>query len=513
MMYALEAINITKVYPNGIVANKNVSISVEIGKIHAIVGENGAGKTTLMRIFFGMEKPTSGEIKVFGKKVNLNSPKDAIALNIGMVHQHFMLVPSFTVIENIILGIEPRKGLFTVDFEKARRIVTKYMEKLNFQVPLEEKVMDLPVGVKQRVEILKALIRNAKILILDEPSSVLTPQETKELFNVLKNLVRFGITVIFITHKLNEVKQIADKITIMRDGRVVGTYDNNELSESDIVKLMVGKKFEHSIKKVKRCPGKILLEVRNLNYFREDGVQILKNISFSLRAGEILGIAGLEGNGQKELVEILTGLRENATGEIYVDGINTLNAYPWQIRKMKVAYIPEDRIEIGCAPDLSIAENLVSNRCGSNLFFRTFLYRKKQAYQFSQEIMREFSIKAESPRTVMKMLSGGNIQKVILAREMTVDARIIIASQPTHGIDVASSELIRKKLLQMRNDGKAILLISTDLQEILQISDRILVFYRGEITAHFQNENLTEAEIGYYMLGIRREKTPLEGSS
>ncbi len=504
-MKAIEAIDITKVYPNGVVANKNVNISVEQGEVHAIVGENGAGKTTLMKIFFGIEKPTSGEIKVFGKRVHINSPREAIALGIGMVHQHFMLVPSFSAAENIMLGIEPRKRFFSVDFKKMESIIGDYAKRLNFQIPLWEKVLDLPVGVKQRIEILKALVRGAKILILDEPSSVLTPQEVNDLFEVLKRLVQNDLTVIFITHKLNEVKQIANRITVMRNAQVVGTYENKDVTEADIVELMIGRKFEYDIKREPKEPGEILLIVKNLNYFREDGAHILKNISFSLRAGEILAIAGLEGNGQKELVEILTGLREKATGQILLNGDDIMGSHPWEIRRAGVSHIPEDRVEVGCALDLSIAENLISDRFHLNPFSTRLVYKKKHVIEFAKKMIKEFDVRAKSSTTMVRMLSGGNMQKVVVAREMTNSAKIVIANQPTHGIDVASSEFIRKKLMQIRNEGKAVLLISTDLQEVLQISDRILVLYKGEIVAHLRNENITETDLGYYMLGVKRQ--------
>lgn len=504
-MKAVETINVTKVYPNGVVANRNVNFSVEVGEIHAVVGENGAGKTTLMKILFGMEKPTSGEIRIFGKPVQLNSPHDAIALGVGMVHQHFMLVPSFTVAENIMLGIEPRKGFFSLDFKRMEQTITEYAKKMNFELPIWEKVMDLPVGVKQRVEIMKALIRGAKILILDEPSSVLTPQEVNELFAVLRNLSKQGITIIFITHKLNEVKQIADRITIMREGRVVGTFKNEELTESQIVELMIGRKFEYDISKSEHVVGEPLLVVRNLNYFREDRAHVLKNVSFVLRAGEILAIAGLEGNGQKELVEILTGLRERASGEVLVDGKNVLGLRPWELRRLGISHIPEDRIEVGSALSMSVAENMVSDRYDRPPFSGRIVYKKKNVIEFAQKLIAEYSVKVRSPTTLMRMLSGGNMQKVVVARELTNEPRIVIANQPTHGIDVASSEFIRKKLLQMRDGGKGVLLISTDLQEVLQISDRILILYKGEIVAHLRNENLNETELGFYMLGTKRQ--------
>ncbi len=504
-MNALEAVNITKIYPNGVVANRNVNLQIKAGEIHAIVGENGAGKTTLMKIFFGMERPTSGEIKVFDKPVNFSSPKDAINHGIGMVHQHFMLVPSFTVAENVMLGIVPKKGPFAIDVKKMEQIVSEYAKKMNFDVPVWERVMDLPVGVKQRVEILKALVRGAKILILDEPSSVLTPQEVEELFQVLRRLSKEGITIIFITHKLNEVKQISDRITVMRNAQVVGTYENKDVSEADIVELMIGRKFEYQIDRNPGRPTKIVLKVEGLNYHREDGAHVLKNINFYVRSGEILAIAGLEGNGQKELVEIITGLREKASGRVVLNGNEILGKHPNQIRRLGLAHIPEDRIEVGSALDLSVAENLISDRYFTAEFSGRVLYKPSKARSFAEQMIKLFSIKAKSPTTPIRFLSGGNIQKTIVARETTNDCTVVIANQPTHGIDVASSEFIRKRLLQMRDEGKAVLLISTDLQEVLQISDRIVVLYKGEIVAHHFNQNLTETELAHYMLGTKRQ--------
>ncbi len=504
-MNALEAVNVTKIYPNGVVANKNVNVQIKLGEIHAIVGENGAGKTTLMKIFFGLEKPTSGEVRVFGKTVHFSSPKDAIRHGIGMVHQHFMLVPSFTVAENIMLGIAPKKGPFAVDFKRMEEIVSEYSKKMNFDVPVWEKVMDLPVGVKQRVEILKALVRGAKILILDEPSSVLTPQEVEELFQVLRRLSQEGITIVFITHKLNEVKQISDRITVMRNAQVVGTYENSEVTETDIVELMIGRKFEYEINRTPSKPGRIILKVEDLNYYREDGAHILKNINFYVRGGEILAIAGLEGNGQKELVEIITGLREKASGRIFLNNARILGNYPSEIRRLGLAHIPEDRIEVGSALDLSVAENLVSDRYYAAEFSNKFFYKPAMVNKFAEQMIRLFNIKAKSPTTPVRFLSGGNIQKIIVARETTNECSIVIADQPTHGIDVASSEFVRKRLLQMRDEGKAVLLISTDLQEVLQIADRIVVLYKGEIVAHHVNDGLTETELAHYMLGTKRQ--------
>ena len=505
-MKAIEMKGIVKIYPNGIVANKGVDFEVEEGEIHALVGENGAGKTTLMKILFGIEQPTHGEIYVFGKKVHISSPHDAIRLGIGMVHQHFMLVPSLTVAENVVLGMEPRKHFgMTIDMEEAVRMVREAAEKFGLPVPAEERVLDLPVGVKQRVEIIKALIRGAKILILDEPTAVLTPQETEELFVSLRNLVKKGMTIIFISHKLNEVKEISDRVTVLRDGKTMGTFITSEVSEEDISRLMVGREVELVIERKPAKPGREVLRVENLRYFREDGVQVLKDVSFSVREGEILGVAGVEGNGQRELVEILTGLRFGASGSVKLNGKEILGLTAHELRRMGVAHIPEDRIEMGVAVRASIAENLISDRYYKRPFSGKLVMFPKKVLEFAREMIKTFSIKTDSPKTEVGMLSGGNMQKVVVAREFTSGAKLLIADQPTRGIDVGSTEFVRKRLLRARDEGLAILLVSADLQEILQLSDRIVVMYKGEIVGYFdKNEGLTEEELGYYMLGVRR---------
>jgi len=503
---AVEMQNIVKVYPNGVVANKGVDFRVEGGEIHALVGENGAGKTTLMKILFGMEQPTAGRIRIFEKDVRIHSPHDAIALGIGMVHQHFMLVPSLTVAENVILGIEPRRGL-GIDREAAVKMVEETSKKFGLPVPANEKVMDLPVGIKQRVEIIKALIRGAKILILDEPTAVLTPQETEELFEALKNLTKKGVTIIFISHKLKEVKAISQRLTILRDGKSMGTFVTDEISEEEISKRMVGREVELVIERSQAKPGKVVLQVENLGYVRDDGVRVLNDVSFSLRNGEILGVAGVEGNGQRELVEILTGLRDGATGSVKLNGEEILGLDAYGIRRRSVSHIPEDRVEFGVALKASIWENLVSDRYWRQPFGNAVRIFPKTMRNFTKRAIEEFGIKADGPDTPVMMLSGGNMQKVVVAREFSSQAKLLIADQPTRGIDVGSTEFVRKKLIEARDEGLAILLVSADLQEILQLSDRIVVMYKGEIVGYFpQNVGLTEEELGYYMLGVKRHE-------
>lgn len=506
MALAVEMKEIVMVYPNGVVANRGVDFSVEEGEIHALVGENGAGKTTLMKILFGMEQPTSGQIKIFGKDVRIHSPHDAITLGIGMVHQHFMLVPSLTVAENVILGIEPRRG-WSIDREKARKMVEEASEKFGLPIPPDEVVRDLPVGIKQRVEIVKALIRGAKILILDEPTAVLTPQETEELFESLRNLTEKGVTIIFISHKLKEVKAISHRLTILRDGRHMGTFVTDEITEEEISKRMVGREVELVIERPEPKPGEVVLRVEELGYVRDDGVRMLNGVSFSLRSGEILGVAGVEGNGQRELVEILTGLRSGATGSVKLHGEEILGLDAYGIRRRSVSHIPEDRVEFGVALKAPIWENVVSDRYWKPPFGGKIRIFPKVMKAFTAKAIEEFSIKADNPDTPVMMLSGGNMQKVVVAREFTSNAKLLIADQPTRGIDVGSTEFVRKKLIEARDSGLAILLVSADLQEILQLSDRIVVMYKGEIVGYFpQNRGLTEEELGYYMLGVKRHE-------
>ena len=505
-MKAVEMHNIVKIYPNGVVANRGVDFEVEEGEIHALVGENGAGKTTLMKILFGIEYPTSGEIRVFGKKVHITNPHVAISLGIGMVHQHFMLVPSLTVAENMILGMEPTK-FTSIDYQRAVKMVEEAAEKYGLPVPAKEKVLDLPVGIKQRVEILKALIRGAKILILDEPTAVLTPQETGELFQALRNLAKSGMTIIFISHKLKEVKEISDRLTILRNGKNVGTFVTSEISEEEISRRMVGREVELVIERTESKPRDVVLRVENLEYTREDGVKVLNGISFSVRSGEILGVAGVEGNGQRELVEILTGLRFGAMGKVILNGENITNQPSHILRRKEMAHIPEDRVELGVALKATIAENLISDRYYKDPFCGRMVMKPQKIREFAEQAIKNFNIRADGPDSPVMMLSGGNIQKVLVAREFTSDAKLLIADQPTRGIDVGSTEFVRKKLIEAKDEGVAVLLVSADLQEILQLSDRIIVMYRGEIVGYFpKNEGLTEEELGYYMLGVRRHE-------
>ena len=508
---ALRMSHIVKVYSNGVMANKDVTLSVNRGEIHALSGENGAGKSTLMKILFGEEQPTSGEIYINGNQVHMTSPQMAIKLGVGMVHQHFMLVPSLTVAENIILGVAPKKGLF-IDMDKAVKAAEDIAKEYNFDIDVRQKVEEIPVGIKQKVEILKALYRGAEILILDEPTAVLTPQETDELFIQLMKLREKGHTIIFISHKLDEIKKICDRATIMRNGRSMGTYDVKDISTQEMSRLMVGREVSLKFdKKEQHLTDDVFMRVRNLTVHNAQGVLKVDNLSFDLKGGEILGIAGVEGNGQSELIDTLTGLNKNYSGEVKIKGEDITKDSIEDIRELKLAHIPEDRMTSGCAGNLSIMENIFSNQYKDKKFSGRFLLKRKAMEQRSDELIKEYMVKCKSRKQNVGMLSGGNIQKVIVAREFSTGPDIIIANQPTRGIDVGAAAFIRKRLLEFRDAGCAVILISADLTEIFSLSDRLAVMYKGKFAGFFTDvENVTEDELGQHMLGIKHDDV-LEG--
>lgn len=498
-------VNITKIYSNGILANSSVNFSVKTGEIHALMGENGAGKSTLMNILFGELQPEEGDIFLNGQKIVISSPTEAIRYGIGMVHQHFMLVPSLTVSENIFLGMEPKKrGLF--DYNAAVRRTDELAKKYNFNINPKARVEDIPIGVKQKVEILKALARGAKILILDEPTAVLTPQETDELFNQLQILKKQGHTVIFISHKLKEIKEICDRITIMKNGRSVGVYNVAGMEETDISRLMVGREIVRLIDKAPANPGKKALEIHHLGCINDEKKQVLKDVSFSVRSGEILGVAGVEGNGQLELVESITGLRRVTKGEIAINGkpVNRLSIK--QIRKRGLSHIPEDRIAVGMAAEASILENLIADKLDNSQISSGPVLRMRHNKKFAEGLTKSFLVKCDSPAQEAAMLSGGNMQKVVVAREFSSGPSVMIANQPSRGVDVGATDFIHKKLLEIRDHGAAILLVSADLNEVMELSDSLIVLYNGEIVAYFEDtKKVTEEELGYYMLGLKKQ--------
>lgn len=503
--YVVQMVGITKVYPNGVAANTGVDFNVKKGEIHALMGENGAGKSTLMKMLFGMEQPTSGDIIVNGEKVNLASPTVAISKGIGMVHQHFMLVPSLTVAENIVLGMEPKKGAF-IDYKKAVEITEEYSKKYNLHVDANAKVIDIPVGMKQKVEILKALVRGAKILILDEPTAVLTTQETAELFKELIALKEQGYTIIFISHKLKEIKQITDRLTIMRGGKSMGIYETASISEQEISRLMVGRDVVLTVEKEKAQPTDVVLKVRDLEYTDSWNRKMLDKMSFSVRKGEILGIAGVEGNGQRELVEMLFNLNVPDAGSVTVNGVNIIAMPQRKIRELGVSLIPEDRMVYGIAATGSIEENIMSDRFDKKKFNRGPLFDMNALHEESDQLIKDYLIKCKNRNQQVGMLSGGNIQKVVVAREFSAEPTLIIADQPTRGIDVGATEFIRKKLVELSREGAAVLLVSADLNEVMELSDSLIVFYNGKIAGYFEDTSMLNDEImGEYMLGLKKQ--------
>lgn len=501
----LEMTNISKVYPNGVVANANVNFSLAKGEIHAIVGENGAGKSTLMKMIFGMEEPSEGEMRLNGQKVKFRSPQDAIDSGIGMVHQHFMLVPSLTVVDNMILGIEPTRG-FNINYKEAVRMTRELSTRYNLAIDPLARVEDLTVGMKQKIEILKVLIRGAHILILDEPTAVLTPQETDELFKQLKALKREGHTIVFISHKLKEVKAICDRITIMRAGKTEGVFEASSVSEREISRLMVGRDVVLKYDKGEREPGRPVLQVRNLSYVNAEAKRALQDIGFTIREGEIVGIAGVEGNGQAELVRALTGSLPGAEGSVTVGAETLLGRSIKEIRDRGVSYIPEDRMRQGAAKDASIADNLISMFYRIKEWNRGLLLNRKKIAAFSEAQIERYKIRAKGPEQPIGMLSGGNMQKVVVARECEAAPKLLIAEQPTRGVDVGAAQLIHQRLLEMRADGCAILLLSADLNEILEVSDSLLVLYDGQFVAYYPDAGqVTEETLGFAMLGVHKQ--------
>ncbi len=496
--------NITKVYDNGIMANDHVNFSARQGEIHAICGENGAGKSTLMKMLFGIEQPDHGQIIIKGKPVHLTSPTKAIEEGIGMVHQHFMLVPSFTVAENVMLGIEPVKGM-RFDMNKAIEMTEEVCKKYGFDINPRARVQDITVGVKQKVEIVKALVKGCEILILDEPTAVLTPQETAELFVQLKLLRETGHTIIFISHKLNEVKELCDRVTVIRKGRTVGVYNVADVTEADISRAMVGVDVVLEIPKEEAKPKDNVLVVKDLGVYNDAGKKVVKNISFSVREGEIVGIAGVEGNGQRELIDSITGLHVYSEGSIKLLGEEVGGKNIKELRQLGMVHVPEDRMTLGIAGTMSIKDNMIADKLDDERYTGKVLNKPKNIKEDTDKWIKDYLVLCKNGDQQINNLSGGNIQKVVVAREFTSYNRLLICDQPTRGIDVGASQFIRERLVQMRDEGKAVLLISADLGEILNLSDTLLVMYGGEIVACFKDvKTVTEEDLGYYMLGVKK---------
>ncbi len=511
--YVVQMKGISKVYPNGIAANQSVDFSVKRGEIHALIGENGAGKSTLMKILFGLEQPTEGEIVINDEKIHLASPTDAIARGIGMVHQHFMLVPSLTVAENIVLGITPKKSGLFIDYKKAVELTREYAERFNLHVEPDARVIDINVGMKQKVEILKALVRGARVLILDEPTAVLTTQETAELFHELKSLREQGFTIIFISHKLKEIKELTDRITIMRGGKSVGVYDTASITEQEISRKMVGRDVILTVEKDAAEPGDVVLSVRDLQYVNEWGKRVLDGVSFDVRSGEIVGIAGVEGNGQRELVDILFGLKLPEEGTATVGGENLIGQPQAAIRSLGVSYVPEDRMTFGIAATGSIEENVISDRYHHRRFNKGPFFKMKTLHEESDQLIFDYAVHCKSRKQEVGMLSGGNIQKVVVSREFSSDPILIIADQPTRGIDVGATEMIRKKLVELSRAGAAVLLVSADLNEVMELSDSLIVLNTGQVVACLDDRNWDDIMMGEYMLGLKRQSDEEIGRS
>ncbi len=494
----VELRSITKQFP-GVLANDRVDLSVAQGEVHALLGENGAGKSTLMNVLYGLYGPDGGEIYVRGERVEINSPNDAIELGIGMVHQHFMLIPVMTVAENLVLSTEPRKGPF-LDLKQAEENVREISERYGLAVDPTARVDTISVAQQQRAEILKALYRGAKILILDEPTAVLTPQEAEELGEIIQALQRQGESTIFITHKLHEVLEIADRITVLRQGKRVDTVDRAGATEQGLARMMVGRDVVLQIDKEPAEPGEPLLEVNDLHVTDNRELEAVRGVSFNVRAGEIVGIAGVDGNGQTELIDALTGLRNVDSGHVRVKGKDLTGKRALTMLHSGVGHIPQDRQARGLVLDFSLAENLALHDFRDPPESRYGWLYPKKLVEKAGELIEEFDVRGGGPETPASSLSGGNQQKVVIAREVTRDPDVLVAAQPTRGLDVGAIEFVHKRLVQERDEGRAILLLSFELEEILSLSDRILVIYEGEIVAEYE-PGVTEAELGIAMTG------------
>ena len=492
----------------GVLANDDVSLEIKKGEVFALVGENGAGKSTLMNILYGINTPTNGEVYVKGRRIEHFSPKAAIERGVGMVHQHFMLVPSFTVAQNIVLSREPRRlGVF-FDNARAERETRGLVEEYGLEVAPAATVRDISVGLQQRVEILKTLYRGADILILDEPTAVLTPQETDELFDVIRRIVREKqMTVIIITHKLYEVMAISDRVGVMRQGRLAGLENTRDVNEKILASMMVGRPvlFDHLEKTGE--PGEVVIGVEELRVGDNRGLEAVRGVSLSVRAGEVLGIAAIEGNGQSELLEAICGLRRAESGYVRIGGEDVTNRSPGEIRARGLANIPEDRLATGVDKFASVTDNLLVGRQRDKEFNALGFHQKRSSIErYASELYERFDIRGAGVDTEVGSMSGGNMQKVVVAREFSYDTPALVISQPTRGVDIGAMEFIHTRIIEKRNSGCAVLLSSADLDEVFRLSDRIITLYEGRVTGEFRADSITKEEIGYYMTGHRGEE-------
>ncbi|MBL5767730.1 heme ABC transporter ATP-binding protein [Heyndrickxia sporothermodurans] len=501
MEFVIEMLGIRKEFP-GIVANDNITLQVKKGEIHALLGENGAGKSTLMNVLFGLYQPEKGEIRVNGKSVKITNPNIANDLGIGMVHQHFMLVDTFTVTENIILGKEPKSG-GTIDIKKAEKEVQEISQRYGLAVNPKAKIADISVGMQQRVEILKTLYRGAEIIIFDEPTAVLTLQEITELIQIMKTLIKEGKSIILITHKLKEIMEVCDQVTVIRKGKGIGTVSVKETNPNELANLMVGREVVFKTVKKEASPKENVLEIKDLVVKDTRGIESIKSLNLNVRAGEIVGIAGVDGNGQTELIEAITGLRKSESGSIKLNGKEVRNLKPRKITEAGVGHIPEDRHKHGLVLDFPIGENIVLQTYYQKPYSKGGILNFKQIYNKASKIIQEFDVRTPSEYTLARSLSGGNQQKAIIGREVDRNPDLLIAAQPTRGLDVGAIEFIHKRLIEQRDNGKAVLLISFELDEILNVSDRVAVIYEGKIVAVVDPKVTTEQELGLLMAGSK----------
>ncbi len=508
--YIIEMLNITKDFP-GIRANDNITLQLRKGEIHALLGENGAGKSTLMSILFGLYQPTSGVIKKNGQEVKINTPNDANDLNIGMVHQHFKLVECFSVLDNIILGVEPTRGLF-LEKKKAREKVLELSNKYGLMVDPDALVSDITVGMQQRTEILKMLYRDNEVLIFDEPTAVLTPQEIEELMKIMKSLAKEGKSILFITHKLNEIMEVADRCTIIRKGKYIGTVDIKDTTKEELSRMMVGRNVNFSVDKKPSTPGETVLKVEHMTVpSKAHSNNAVKDVSFNVRRGEIVCIAGIDGNGQSEFVQGLTGLENITGGTITFCGKDITHASIRDRSKAGMSHIPEDRHKHGLVLDYSLEQNMVLQRYWAPEFQKHGFIKSKAVRDHAVRLIEQYDVRSgQGPVTITRSMSGGNQQKAIIAREIDKAPELLVAVQPTRGLDVGAIEYIHKQLVAQRDSGKAVLLVSLELDEVMDVSDRILVMYEGELVGQLDPKKVTVEELGLYMAGAKRDTVPAE---
>ena len=504
--YAIEMLHITKRFP-GIIANDDITLQLRKGKIHALLGENGAGKSTLMSVLFGLYQAEEGVIKKDGREVKINDPNDANALGIGMVHQHFKLVECFTVLDNIILGVEPTDKFGMLKKAEARQRVVELSNRYNLQVDPDAKIQDITVGMQQRTEILKMLYRDNEILIFDEPTAVLTPQEIDELMQIMKNLAAEGKSILFISHKLAEIMAVADRCSVLRKGKYIGTVNTKDVTMEELSAMMVGRNVNFHVEKPEKTPGKVILDIKGMSVkSHSHSGDAVKNVSFQVHEGEIVCIAGIDGNGQTEFVYGLSGLEPLSAGTITLEGKDVTKTSIRQRSLLGMSHIPEDRHKHGLVLDYSLEDNIVLQRYFEPEFSNMGFLRRKNIRDYAEKLIDQYDIRSgQGPITTARSMSGGNQQKAIIAREIDKSPALLIAVQPTRGLDVGAIEYIHKQIVEQRNRGKAVLLVSLEMDEVLDVSDRILVMYEGEIVGELNPKTTTPEEMGLYMAGAKRQ--------